>query len=236
MDHDSITKNQTTERYLLRELTETESDAFEEHYFDCQECAERVRCGTELMEYGREVAREGRFTPIVPVPPQPNYWTPALRVGMLAVMLGVGFAVYQKIHVSAPVQQAALQSPSVQQAALQDVYLHLESARGGAARGALSSSATGIGRNQRPVLSFAIPAWAASADAVSYRAVLVLPSGKSLYRQITAHEAEDQIDWPIDRDGLTSGLYSVTVRSLGRDGAELKGNMPTFLFTLELQK
>ncbi len=220
MDHDSITKNQTTERYLLRELTETESDAFEEHYFDCQECAERVRCGTELMEYGREVAREGRFTPIVPVPPQPNYWTPALRVGMLAVMLGVGFAVYQKIHVSAPVQQAALQ----------DVFIHLEAAKGP------SANAQVIGRNQRPVLSFAIPAWAASADAVSYRAVLVLPSGKSLYRQITAHEAEDQIDWPIDRDGLTSGLYSVTVRSLGRDGAELKGNIPTFLFTLELQK
>jgi anti-sigma factor RsiW len=220
MDHDSITKNQTTERYLLRELTETESDAFEEHYFDCQECAERVRCGTELMEYGREVAREGSFTPITPVPPQPNYWTPALRVGMLAVMLGVGFAVYQKIHVSAPVQQAALES----------VYVHLE-----AAKGASSSSATVIGRKQRPVLSFAIPSWAASADAFSYRAVLVLPSGKSLDHQITAHEAEDQIDWQIERDGLTSGLYSVTVRSLGKDGAELKGNVLTFLFTLELK-
>jgi len=230
MDHDSITKNQTTERYLLRELTETESDAFEEHYFDCQECAERVRCGTELMEYGREVAREGSFTPIVPVPPQPKYWTPALRVGMLAIMLGVGFAVYQTIHVSAPVQQAAVQSPPVQQAALEAVYVHLE-----AARGVPPSSATGIGRKQRPVLSFAIPSWAASADAVSYRAILVLPSGKSLYRQITAHEAEDEIDWPIERDGLTSGLYSVTVRSLGKDGAELKGNAPTFLFTLELK-
>jgi len=219
MDHDSITKNQTTERYLLRELTETESDAFEEHYFDCQECAERVRCGTELMEYGREVAREGSFTPIVPVPPQPNYWTPALRVGMLVVMLGVGFAVYPKIHVSAPVQQAALQ----------DVFIHLEAAKGP------SANAQVIGRSQRPVLSFAIPSWTASDDAVSYRAVLVFPSGKSLYRQITAHEAEDQIDWPIDRDGLTSGLYSVTVRSLGKDGAELKGNTPTFLFTLELK-
>src|SRR5258708_36588877 len=175
MDHDSITKNQTTERYLLRELTETESDAFEEHYFDCQECAERVRCGTELMEYGREVAREGRFTPIVPVPPQPNYWTPALRVGMLAVMLGVGFAVYQKTHVSAPVQQAPLQ----------DVFIHLEAAKGP------SANAQVIVSTQRPVLSFAIPSCAASSEAVSYRPLLLRPSVKSLYLQIRAHVTED---------------------------------------------
>src|SRR5258708_36735935 len=110
MDHDSITKNQTTERYLLRELTETESDAFEEHYCDCQESAERVRCGTELMEYGREVARVGRFTPIVTLPPRPNYWTPALRVGLVATMLGVGVAVYQDSQMISTTQHVVLQS------------------------------------------------------------------------------------------------------------------------------
>src|SRR5258708_5022832 len=139
MDHDSIIKDNTAERYLLHELNETESDAFEEHYFECQECAERVRCGSELMDYGRDVAREEFVTPPVPAQRRWKNLMFTLQAGALVAMLGAGIFLYQKIHVNVPVQQAALQ----------DVYVHLEAAKGEAPLNGRS-----LGVNQRPVLSF----------------------------------------------------------------------------------
>jgi hypothetical protein len=227
MDHDSIIKDNTAERYLLRELTEAEQEAFEEHYFECPECAERVHCGTELMQYGRDVAisdlhRETRPVPPVTVPQPAKHWMQALQVGVLAVLtLGVGIALYQyqRTGVSAPVQQAALQ----------DRVVHLDGSRGSAGDPFV------LGNNERPVLSFAIPSWGLSPDAMSYRAVLALPSGRSLSHEITVQQADDQIDWTIERKELASGSYSMTIRSIGKDGAELKTNQPAFSFMLKLQ-
>jgi anti-sigma factor RsiW len=58
MDHDVVVSNYTAERYLLGELTETEREAYEEHYFDCAECAEEIQCGAEFVQMVREVGNE----------------------------------------------------------------------------------------------------------------------------------------------------------------------------------
>jgi hypothetical protein len=55
MDHSEAVRTRVAERYLLNELTGDERDAFEEHYFSCQECAEEIRCGAILMENLREI-------------------------------------------------------------------------------------------------------------------------------------------------------------------------------------
>lgn len=65
MEHQEATAASLPERYLLGELTAAEADAFEEHYFDCADCADDVRAGMQLMEGGRQLVRE-RAEPAAP--------------------------------------------------------------------------------------------------------------------------------------------------------------------------
>ena len=58
MTHQESVKTLASERYLLEEMTELERHAFEEHFFDCADCAEDVRAGAYL----REGARSGLVT------------------------------------------------------------------------------------------------------------------------------------------------------------------------------
>jgi len=39
MDHDTSIKTMAAERYLLEELSSSERDEFELHFFECLECA-----------------------------------------------------------------------------------------------------------------------------------------------------------------------------------------------------
>ena len=43
MEHEDAVRSRNAERYVAGELPAAERDAFEEHFFDCQECAEEVR-------------------------------------------------------------------------------------------------------------------------------------------------------------------------------------------------
>jgi len=58
MDHDVVVRQQMTEKYLLDELSPTERDEFEEHFFDCADCAIDVRAGSTLIEQGKIILAE----------------------------------------------------------------------------------------------------------------------------------------------------------------------------------
>jgi hypothetical protein len=64
MEHSEAIETMAAERYALGELTGAERDAFEEHFFDCAECAMSVRDGaaitTGLRSLGLEEARPVR--------------------------------------------------------------------------------------------------------------------------------------------------------------------------------
>jgi hypothetical protein len=45
MNHSEVVEQMTSERYLLNELAPDARDAFEDHLFDCQECALDLRAG-----------------------------------------------------------------------------------------------------------------------------------------------------------------------------------------------
>ena len=53
MTHQESVKTLASERYLLEEMTELERHAFEDHFFDCADCAEDVRAGAYLREGAR---------------------------------------------------------------------------------------------------------------------------------------------------------------------------------------
>ena len=72
MEHDEAIRSGAAERYVARELSPAERDAFEDHFFDCKECAEDVRFELTFAANAREVWREtlpkSVLTPVVPEP------------------------------------------------------------------------------------------------------------------------------------------------------------------------
>ena len=53
MTHQQALDALASERYLLDEMTEVERFEFEEHYFDCADCAEDVRLGDMIRQEAR---------------------------------------------------------------------------------------------------------------------------------------------------------------------------------------
>ena len=108
MNHDEAVQEMATERYLLDELSPELREAFEEHMFDCQECAFDVRAGNVFLteakvqlpaiiasaapveqarpDLGRELGREPRQS-------KKPWWSfitvPAFAVPAFAMLLAV---------------------------------------------------------------------------------------------------------------------------------------------------
>jgi hypothetical protein len=53
MDHTEAVNQMAVEKYLLGELPPDVRDAFEEHFFDCAECAVDMRVGMEFVEQAK---------------------------------------------------------------------------------------------------------------------------------------------------------------------------------------
>src|SRR5438477_9841743 len=58
MDHTAVVRQKMTERYLLDELDSQLRDEFEEHYFDCPECALDVSAGAQFVGHAKSVLAE----------------------------------------------------------------------------------------------------------------------------------------------------------------------------------
>ena len=95
MDHDEAVRQKATERYLLDELEPDTRDQFEEHLFDCQDCALDLRAAAMFVEQTKVVLAEPTAAPVrVPAAaPAKAGWLawfrPALAVPVLAVLLAV---------------------------------------------------------------------------------------------------------------------------------------------------
>jgi hypothetical protein len=115
MDHDVVVRQKMTERYLLGELDSDARNEFEEHFFDCQECALDVRAGSLFVEQSKVVLAE-KSDPVPPeklvkVPPKPP-WLAWLRPVFAAPAMALLLAVigYQNL-VTYPRMSRALNSP-----------------------------------------------------------------------------------------------------------------------------
>ena len=60
MDHETAIRIQAAERYVLEEFPAEERGAFEEHFFECPECAEEVRSATIFAANAAQALREER--------------------------------------------------------------------------------------------------------------------------------------------------------------------------------
>jgi hypothetical protein len=105
MNHQQAVKMHASERYLLDELSPEERDTFEQHYFDCVECADEVRAVFVFADNAKAVMSK----PLAPPAPSRTlekragfdwrtWFRPALAMPAMAALL-LGLTVYQSFLV-----------------------------------------------------------------------------------------------------------------------------------------
>ena len=95
MNHSEAVEQMTSERYLLNELTPEARDAFEEHLFDCPECALDLRSGAlfvreakvQLPELLASQSRSGKAKGSVKRSFWSALWRPAFAAPAFAALL-----------------------------------------------------------------------------------------------------------------------------------------------------
>ena len=219
MDHKDAVRLQATERYLLNELEPDQLDQFEEHLFECQECALDVRAGAMLIEQSKAVLSERpNVTQPVPVP-SPKGWLAWLRPTFAAPIMAVMllFIGYQNLKVF----------PGMKQPASMQVF---PSATINVATRSAASPAVHPKRGEAFLLLVNIPA---ENRFNSYVADLYDPAGSIKWSiPIAAEAANDAV--PVRIPGQTqAGTYTLAVRGLLQDGKPMEiGRQP---FEVQLQ-
>lgn len=208
MDHDEAVRQNATERYLLDELDPDLRDQFEEHMFDCQDCALDVRAAATFVEQSK-IALAELPTPIparVPAPvPVTSGWLawfrPAFAVPVLALLLAV--IGYQNF-VTYPHLMEAANQPQVGPWASVNV-----STRGAAATAVKPHAGEGFALllNLPPEDGFA-----------SYAADLYNPAGKLEWSGPVASPADQGRQIYIPRGNRQSGTYTLVVKGITAAG------------------
>ncbi len=117
MDHNRAVNSQACVRYLMREMSPTESSSFEEHYIGCAECSDEVRYGFDAVEAMRQVLAEDPEK-------EPGFLArfkyalrqPALGISLAAVVLA-GVAVNRQSVIHDITQAAIVGTPTLRPAA-----------------------------------------------------------------------------------------------------------------------
>ena len=100
MDHNEAVRQQVAVKYVLGELPQAERDSFEEHYFDCTECALDMQAAAVFAENARNLLRqEARGADVRAAAPAGSRWfawfKPVVAVPAFAVLLL--FVAYQNV-------------------------------------------------------------------------------------------------------------------------------------------
>jgi hypothetical protein len=116
MDHTQAIREKMTEKYLLDELTPQLREDFEEHFFDCLECARDVKAGVAFVEHSRTVLSTADPIPVAVDRTAPKkswrmgwaFAAPAFAV-LLLVVGYQNFVQYPRLNESV----AALNTPQI---------------------------------------------------------------------------------------------------------------------------
>jgi hypothetical protein len=231
MDHDAVVRQKMTERYLLGELDPETRDQFEEHFFDCPDCALDVRAGALFVEQSKIVLAE-KSEPVsaglpltVPAPVTPGWlaglrpiFRPVFALPVMAVLLAV--IGYQNL-VTYPQLTRELRSPQVLPWAQVNV-------------GTWGSGGPAI--TTRPGEGFLLFVRIPPDGGFShYTADLYNPAGKLEWSlTIPATSAQDQ--WPVQVPGASreAGSYTLAVRGVTASGERKEVGRSSF--ELQIQK
>jgi hypothetical protein len=220
MDHKDAVRLKITEKYLLNELDPDHLDQFEEHLFDCPECALDIRAAAMFLEQSKNVLAEAnRPAPVVDERSSSKDWfawlQPAFAVPVMALLLVV--IGYQNL-VAIPHIKEAVNHPQLLPWASVNIGTY-----GGEEKKVVAAPGKSF------MLFVRIPP---AGDFNHYVADLYSPSGK-LEWSVTVPAVAGQDQWPIHVPGTNreAGTYSLAVhgvtatgenKDLGRTSFELQ--------------
>jgi hypothetical protein len=220
MDHNLVLRQKMTERYLLDELDPEVRDEFEEHYFDCRECALDLQAGSLFVEQSKAVlaAKTPYWAPTATYTATARQigWLARLRPALMVPVLALLLAVigYQNL-VTFPRLQQALNSPRVLPWASLNIGTY-----------GSESPAIALGANQGFLLFVRIPSDGAYS---AYTTDLYNPEGKLEWTLTTpATSGEDQ--WPLHIPGANrkTGTYTLAVHGTTAQGKRTEVGRASF--------
>src|SRR5688572_13963580 len=175
MEHSESLKTNAAERYLLEEMSAVERDAFEEHYFDCSECAVDVGDGARMMAAGREILREPAAKKILEMRPKRSFTTWIPQAAAAAIIGGV-MGWYGAVNTA--VQKVA----AIEPAAHYDVLWEDDRA---AADGSTADGPARVRAGKAAILTFSVPTKKKDAanDPASYVVSIRNSAGKTVYTE-----------------------------------------------------
>lgn len=210
MEHAEATESKAAERYVLGEMTDPEAESFEEHYFDCAECASDVRDEMKVLEWGRELVREEHASaPVVPITSRRiTHWLPLAAAAILVIGLGL------------PMLMRRDRAPS--DGIARQLYLQ------GETRGT-GDAAVKLGEEEDLVLLVDVP-YDESAGFSRYELVVRDASGKTRKpHAVSAKDVEGEDPVALVLRGLPAGTQELTIEGVRRDGGRTKVATQSFV-------
>ena len=212
MEHSEAVRLMATERYLLGELSPEIRDAFEEHFFECQECALDVRAGAAFIDEAKLQLAVPAPAPAAPIRPAPRrrewfaWWKPAIAVPVFAsLLLVIGYQNFATI----PSLRSAARQPRLAPWAT----LHVGT-RDGASLPVVADRKSGA------VLLIDVPETAAYS---SFAFALADPQGKPFWAETIPASATENgqqaLSLLIPGTGLQPGSYALTISGITAQGS-----------------
>lgn len=210
MTHQDALHEMAVERYLLRELSGAPLESFEEHLFECPECAADVKAGLVFLDAARmELRTPARFAK--PEAKNARSWAswfgspwvlgPALAACLL--ILGVQTFVVQP-HMRS--ELARVENPAV----LNPLVLANAGARGD------SVPEISAPEHGSFVISLDVPTMGGFS---SYRGSLYAPDGSLMWQTtISPEQARDAVLLSVPSDKVKDGINTFAVQGLSAEG------------------
>ena len=230
MDHSEALRLQAAEKYVLGELPAQVREEYEDHYFECHECAIDLATTASFVEGSRSVFRaEGpvriKATRFALATERAFGWMrPAFAIPIFALLvLLVGF---QNVITIPHLRSAASSAMKVQDGDFVSLV--------GADTREEGIRLFRIHRDRAAILEIDIPR---VNEFASYVCDLQDEAGRSLYRQrVPAHEARVSVHFIVPRGELQPGKYAVIISSEGptNSGAVSRTEISRLPFTIEL--
>jgi hypothetical protein len=206
MEHEQAMKTNAAERYLLGELTETEADSFEDHFFDCRVCAEDIRQGVRMLDAGRAVVKDEKRGPeVVQLDSRRKRrsWIPAAVAAMLLIGIGLPALIQWR------------RSP--QKLGVATLYLS------GTARGAADENVVTLG-DKKLLLRVDVPS---TQPFPRYVLTVGYERGKAIAsEEVAAADTEEPVLLLLSE--LPAGSYEVVIEGVREDGKRSKVTTRSF--------
>jgi anti-sigma factor RsiW len=230
MDHSESIRLMAAEKYLLGELAPESREEFEEHFFDCQECALEVRAGAAFVEHSKVLLSEPiavvsarASTPARANPGWFAWLRPAFVVPVMAALLAVvgyqNLVTYPKLKD----ETAFVSRPQI----LASASLINANTRGA------NKTVISARRGEAFLLFMDIPA---ETRFSSYVAELDGPTGSSEWSlTIPAEAAKETVPIRVPADHRGAGMYTLVVRGVDSSGGK-NSEVARYPFELQIQK